>query len=537
MSSSATISSTQLNPYSTNLESNQPDHQQTRSSLIVAATGLGKTVIMAGLARVWPTGRVMMISHRFEINQQALHQLSSICSEDVDLEQAGYIADQRRDPHRIVVASVQTLNSYKRREKRYRMERFDPNDFGLLLIDEAHRSAAVTYRRVVKHFMQNPELCVVGVTATPDRLDGVGMDNVFHSVACDLNVLWGVENGWLVAPRQLFAKVDGLDLREVRTVGGDLDNKQLQRIVELEENLHKMAKPIVDIAGTTDQGIVFTASVKQAHSIAEKIRDYHLREYGKDTTAVAIDGSLSPQDPKRRQIVDDFKAGKIQFLCNCGVATEGFDAPSVRLIAIGRPTKSRALYQQMLGRGLRPLPGVVDGAVTVSDRLEAIKGSDKPRCTVLDFVGQAGRHKLLCSTDFMTGKKEPEEVKERANRISGSGDFTGDQLEALREAREQLAAEREAARHKVTVGVKYELLDEGNLYDLSQLPKVPGYMQRWQMSDKQKKMMLNLGYTSAQINKVRSKRGASQAIDHAIKNPRTSFGIWLHKQKLKEESK
>ena len=327
-----------------------------------------------------------------------------------------------------------------------------------------------------------------------------------------------------------------MDLREVRTVGGDLDTKQLQRIVELEENLHKMAKPIVDVAGRTDQGIVFTASVKQAHSIAEKIRDYHLREYGCETTAVAIDGSLSPQDPKRRQIVDDFKAEKIQFLCNCGVATEGFDAPSVRLIAIGRPTKSRALYQQMLGRGLRPLPGVVDRIEFAMDRLEAIKASAKPRCTVLDFVGQAGRHQLLCSTDFMVGKKEPDEIKERANRISNGGDFTGDQLEALREAREQLAAEREAARHKVTVGVKYELLDEHQLYDISKLPRVPGYMQRWVMSDKQKNMMLRLGYTSAQINKVKSKRGASQAIEHAIQHPKTKFGRWLH-QKKKEEAR
>lgn len=513
------------------------DPTQIKSSLIVAATGLGKTVIMGGLAKTWPKGRVMLISHRYEINRQAIDQLSNICGEEVDLEQAAFEADQRTVPHRVVVASVQTLNSYKRKQQRYRMQKFDPMDFGLLLIDEAHRAAAMTYRRVIAHFQQNPELCVVGVTATPDRLDGIGMDNVFQVATSDLNVLWGVENGWLVGPRQLFAKVEGLDLREVRTVGGDLDNNQLQRIVELEKNLHAMAKPIVDVAGRDKQAIVFTASVKQAHCISEKIRDYYRREFNADAETVALDGSLSPQDPKRQQIVKEFKAGRIQFLCNCGVATEGFDAPGVKLIAIGRPTKSRALYQQMLGRGLRPITGVVDNLDTPSERLEAIRASDKPNCTVLDFVGQSGRHSLLCSTDFMSGTAEPDEVKERAHKISGASDFTGDQLDALREAREQLAQEREAARHKVTVGVNYELVDTNNLYDLSQLPKVPGYMRRYEMSDKQRTMMLKLGYTSAQINKVQSKRGASQAIEHAIKNPKTGFGKWMQRKKWEDASR
>jgi superfamily II DNA or RNA helicase len=173
---------------------------QIRSSLIVAATGLGKTVIMGGLAKTWPKGRVMLISHRYEINQQAIDQLSNICGEEVDLEQAAFEADQRTVPHRVVVASVQTLNSFRRKRQQYRMEKFDPMDFGLLLIDEAHRAAAVTYRRVIKHFLQNPACCVVGVTATPDRLDGVGMGNVFQVASSDLNALWGVENGWLVGP-------------------------------------------------------------------------------------------------------------------------------------------------------------------------------------------------------------------------------------------------------------------------------------------------------------------------------------------------
>lgn len=516
-------------------DSSQPDQQATRSSLIVAATGLGKTVIMGGLARTWPQGRVMLMSHRYELNQQAMASLSSICGEDIDLEQAGYFADQRAIPHRVVVASVQTLNSYRRKLGSYRYERFAPEDFGLLLIDEAHRAAAASYRKVIEHFRQNPDLCVVGVTATPDRLDGVGMGHVFETVACDLNLLWGVKNGWLVPPKQVFVQIDGLDLSQVRTKGGDLDEKQLAKLVEIEENLHAMAKPIVDVCGQDKQAIVFTASVAQAHQLCEKIRDYYEREFGQcsSTVAVAIDGSMSPQDPRRKQIVSDFKAGEIQYLVNCGVATEGFDAPNVRVVAIGRPTKSRALYLQMLGRGTRPLPGVVDGIADQTGRVEAIKASRKPHCTVIDFVGQAGRHKLVCSTDFMAGE-EPPEVITRANKLSARGDFDGNQLDALREAKEQLASEREAARKKVTVGVDYKLVEQGNAYDLSKIPlSSPGYMHNRKCSEKQQAFLRKLGYTRAQIEQL-NPRSASKAIDHAIENPITSTGRWIKRQREAE---
>lgn len=141
---SETINSTQSHSFLESLGLSQQGQTQIRSSLVVAATGLGKTVIMGGLAMSWPVGRVMMISHRYELNQQAMSQLSSICGEDVDLEQADYYADRRTNPHRVVVASVQTLNSYQRKFKRHRFERFNPADFGLLMIDEAHRSAAAS---------------------------------------------------------------------------------------------------------------------------------------------------------------------------------------------------------------------------------------------------------------------------------------------------------------------------------------------------------------------------------------------------------
>ncbi len=512
----------------------QPDQQTMKSLLIVAATGLGKTVIMGGLARSWPKGRVMMISHRYELNTQAIKSFEWICGEDVDLEQAHFKADQRFDKTRIVVASVQTLNSTRR--GKMRMERFDPEEFGLLLIDEAHRSAAASYRRVIEYMRQNKNLVVVGVTATPDRLDGVGLGCVYDKVSCNLDMLWGVKNGWLVSPRQVIVTLERLDLSQIRTVGGDLDDKQLAKVVMEEENLHGMAKPIVDFAGTDKQSIVFAASVAHAQRLSELIRDYYIRAHGPTDApiAVSIDGSMNPQHPDRIRIVKEFKEGKIQFLCNCGVATEGFDAPNVRLVAIGRPTKSRAMYTQMIGRGTRPLVGVVDQlGMSVADRLAAIAASDKKQVDVLDFIGQSSRHKLVCTASILAGD-EPDDIVQAANRISSAKDFDGSTLDAIEEAKEAKRLEREARRKKVTVGVEYRAREQSSeVWSLDEMPKTvtPGFLKNKRLSDAQTKMLTRLGFTTAQIEKMTVKE-ASKNIDYAIRHPRTPFAIWLRKQKI-----
>lgn len=478
----------------------------------------------------------MMLSHRYELNDQAAKAFAYVCGEDVDIEQAHLHADKWGRKERIVVASVQTLNSRSR--GKYRMEKFDPFDFGLILIDEAHRAAAASYRRVLDYFKANPAVKILGVTATPDRLDKVGLNVVFEQVACDLNIRWAVENGWLVAPKQSFVQIDGLDLRQVKTVAGDLDQNQLARLVEQEQNLHAMAAPIVDITGSDKQSIVFTASVPQAHRLAELIRDYHFRKFGVggDRVAVSLDGSLNPQDPRRLAIVREFKSGEIKHLVNCGVATEGFDAPKTSVIAMGRPTKSRALYTQCIGRGTRPLPGVVDGLTDAEQRIAAIKASLKPHCMVLDFVGQSGTHSLVCTTDILAGDGEPAEVQERAKRIQSNPGFDGNALEAMVAAKEQLAQEREARRAKVTVGVNYKLVEAQSLYDMATLPQVqvPNYMKKARVTPKQKGFMLKLGFTSAQIDQM-NPRSASAAIDHALKNPKNAFARWLQKQKAKNQ--
>ena len=144
----------------------------------------------------------------------------------------------------------------------------------------------------------------------------------------------------------------------------------------------------------------------------------------------------------------EFAAGKVQVVCNCGVLTEGFDDPGVEVVIMGRPTKSRSLYSQMVGRSTRPLPGVVDGPETAEARRAAIAASAKPSCLVVDFVGNAGKHKLVTSADILGGKVSEEAVElavRRARQAGGPVNMT----EALDEAEEELREQKrlaEAAR-------------------------------------------------------------------------------------------
>ena len=265
----------------------------------------------------------MMISHRFELNTQAISSFEEWCGCDVDLEQADYRADQRSQKTHIVVASVQTLNS-RNRMGTYRMERFAPEDFGLLMIDEAHRATSPTYRRVIDHFYQNPNLKLLGVTATPDRLDGVGLGHVFEEVAGhQMDIRWAIDNGWLVPIHQKFVHIEGLDLSNIRTIGGDLDEKQLAKIVEMEQMVHKMAVPVADFLGSDKQGLIFTASVAQSRKMAEVLTRYGVQ-------CGHVDGKTDRGT--RKHVIDSYKNGDLQALSNCGVFTEGFDVFHVMAI-------------------------------------------------------------------------------------------------------------------------------------------------------------------------------------------------------------
>jgi superfamily II DNA or RNA helicase len=408
--------------------------QEHDSTLVVMPTGGGKTVLFADvIRRVFPR-RALVIAHREELIFQARDKIQRVTGLKADVEMGEYRADGGLfEQARVVVSTIQTQCSGG--DGGGRMSKFDPQRFGVLIIDEAHHATSPSYRRVIDYYRSNPALKVLGVTATPDRADEEALGQVFQSVAFDYEVLDAIHDGWLVPIEQQMVHVEGLDYSSIRTTAGDLNGGDLAAVLEAEKNLQQMASASVAIIGGR-RALVFTASVKAAEMTAE-IFNRH-----REGMAAWVCGETDRED--RRRTLAEFAAGKVQVVCNCGVLTEGFDDPGVEVVIMGRPTKSRSLYSQMVGRSTRPLPGVVDGPETAEARKAAIAASAKASCLVVDFVGNAGKHKLVTSADILGGKVSEDALEQAVKRVRAAGGPVN-MTEALDEAEAELREQKRLA--------------------------------------------------------------------------------------------
>ncbi len=462
--------------------------KEVRSTLVVMPTGTGKTILFADIIRRCFPRRALVLAHREELIFQARDKIQRVTGYQVEVE----MADLRATMHdgvlgrtHVVVSTIQTQTSGG--DGGGRMGRFDPADFGLLVIDEGHHGTAKTYKRVIDYYGQNPNLKILGVTATPDRADEEALGQVFQSVAFDYEVLDAIQDGWLVPVEQQVVEIAGLDFSAIRTTAGDLNGADLAAVMEAEKPLHGIADATLEIAGRR-RTLVFAASVKQAEMLAEIFNRHRAGSSG------WVCGK-TPKDDRRR-LLAEFAGGQIQFMVNVGVLTEGFDDPGVELVVMGRPTKSRALYAQMIGRATRPLPGVVDGADDSPEhRRAAIAGSAKPSCLVVDFSGNAGRHKLMTSADILGGNVSDEAVELAAGmaRKAGKPMRTDELLAAAEEElkrREELR-QKEAARKARLVAKAQFYVQAVNPFDVFQVsPAKPrGWDSGKQLSDKQRAMI------------------------------------------------
>lgn len=393
---------TQLRPYQQEAVGRILDALwKSRSVLLTLPTGCGKTVCMAELVRLGVARgrRVLLLAHREELLAQAAKKFARHAPGlRVGVERGSARVNLAAPPD-VVVASVQTL------QRAERLSRFAPGTFALILIDEAHHAVAEGYRRIVQHFQHAK---VVGVTATADRLDGAALGDTFQCAPFTYSIRQAIADGWLVPILQRRVTVEALDLSRVRATAGDLNAGELERELIRDQVLHQVASPLVELAGRR-QTIVFCAGVGQASALAGMIESH-------GGQAAALSGSTPTG--VRRELLARFAAGELQYLVNCAVLTEGFDAPVASCIAVARPTKSRALYAQIVGRGTRVLPDVVDHLPDPLERRAAIAVSAKPACLVLDFAGNAGRHVLVSALDVLAGQKVDDDVRAAAGTLS-----------------------------------------------------------------------------------------------------------------------
>lgn len=284
------------------------------SHLIQMATGLGKTVVFTQMPRI---GRMLILSHREELVRQPLKYFD--CSTSVEMA-----AEKHRDTE-VVSASVQSIVR--------RLSSYDPKDFDTIIVDEAHHSAANTYRKVLSYF--NPYQ-ILGFTATPNRGDRVRLDDIYQDIIFQKDLRWGIENKYL--SNIYCRRVDiGYDLSNVSTSHGDYAPG------ELDEAMEQTPDAIAEVYNKMAEGatLIFAVSVKHAEEIAKRIPG-----------AVAVTGETKD----RAAIIKAFTNREIPCLVNCMVFTEGTDMPLIETVIIARPTQSQSLYAQMVGRGLRLHP-------------------------------------------------------------------------------------------------------------------------------------------------------------------------------------
>lgn len=344
------------------------------SPAVVLPTGSGKTVIFSHVVRDfyrWRTAangdnlgngghRSLILVHRDELADQALRKLQQIAP---DLN-AGKIKASRNDLDAdVIVASVQTLSRPNRLnqllDQSTRNDLFDP-DIGLIITDEAHHAVAPSYRRIYEAF---PGAHKAGLSATLARADDVGLGLVWDDVVYTRSILWMISRGYLVDVRGQAVALDDLKLNQIKTTAGDYQAKALGLAMVEADSPRAIAAALRTYAPHR-RSIVFCPDVFSAMATAKAI----------GPTAAVVTGGTPTED--RKLIYKQFETGDLRVIVNCMVLTEGFDAPWADCAVIARPTKSAALYQQMVGRVLRTWPG-------------------KDDALVLDVIGTGGRLSTL----------------------------------------------------------------------------------------------------------------------------------------------
>ena len=386
-----------------------------KRTLLVLPTGCGKTVVFTKLAEemVKQGKRVLILAHRTELLEQASDKLFKITGLKTALEKADSTAIGSWC--RVSVGSVQTLQRDKR------LNQFPKDYWDVIIVDEAHHILSDGYMKVMKYFdVAN----VLGVTATPDRSDMRNLGSYFDSLAYEYSLVQAIKEGYLSKIKALTIPLS-LDLSNVSMSAGDFKASDVGTALDpyLEQIADEMVKQCAD-----RKTVVFLPLVKTS----QKFRDIL---NAKGFRAAEVNG----ESKDRAEVLEGFENDRYNVLCNSMLLTEGWDCPSVDCVVVLRPTKVRALYSQMVGRGTRLHPG-------------------KEELLLLDFLWHTERHELcrpahlICETPEVAQKMvenmeeetgvmldlEDMEVKATEDVVAQREEALAKQLEEMRKRKRKL---------------------------------------------------------------------------------------------------
>lgn len=373
-----------------------------RRTLLVLPTGCGKTIVFSKIIEdaVRRGARCLILAHRGELLEQASDKLLAATGLRCAVEKAE--ESSLESWYRVTVGSVQSLQ----REKR--LERFPPDWFGVIVVDEAHHCLSESYQRVLEHFS---EARVLGVTATPDRGDMRNLGQYFEHLAYEYTLPRAIRDGWLCPIKAVTIPLN-LDLSGVGVQAGDFKTSDID--TALDPYLERIAGEMLSYC----QGrktVVFLPLVKTSQKFRDILSARGFR-------AAEVNGCSRD----RAEILRDFEAGRYNVLCNSMLLAEGWDCPEVDCVVVLRPTKVRSLYSQMVGRGTRLAPG-------------------KGELLLLDFLWHTERHELCRPASLLCGS---EEVAKRMTELIETAGGPVDIEEAEKTASADVVARREEALAK-----------------------------------------------------------------------------------------
>lgn len=330
-------------------------------ALVLHATGAGKTVTAINDARRIGL-RTLYVAHTTNLVKQTARAFRQHWPE----AHTGIYSGSRKEAEtHIVSATIQSLSR--------NLEKFSPDDFGYIIIDEAHHAPADTYGRILSFF--TPRF-ILGLTATPERPDSQSVLDLFETSAHRLTLEQAIETGCLV-PIRCFRVKTNVDLSHVRYNRIQYNRRDIEKSIRLPgRNRLIVDTYLKHVRGR--RAVVFCVSVQHADDVAALFNE-------KGITAASVSGLLSVK--KRDEVLAAFRDNKLSILCACDILNEGWDCPEVEVLMMARPTLSKIIYMQQLGRGTRCAPG-------------------KKSLLVIDFVDNASRYNVSLNLHRIFGKKK-----------------------------------------------------------------------------------------------------------------------------------
>ena len=319
--------------------------------VINACVGAGKTLMISHIARhvLSKGGRVVSLAHTKELVEGAADTFRRYVA-DIDCGIYSAALGRKDNEHDVTFATERSLLNG--------MTQFEPID--LLVIDEAHRvndfDTETCYLRIIEHFRAlNPKLRILGLTGTPFRLGHgsiVGVKRLFKSIIAEITVPELIEQGYLKPPIAPTRTAAGYDFSRVRMQAGHFRESDLDEATADERLTRRIIADVIEQTTDRNRVLLFASTVRHAYEIAG---------YLPKGTAAVIEGGMAQKD--RERVLKGFADGSIKFVVNRDILTTGYDEPGIDAMALLRPTESRALLIQMLGRGLRLHDSKVDALV------------------------------------------------------------------------------------------------------------------------------------------------------------------------------